>query len=276
MPVCYTVEEFFDALGYAPGRLAPHETITLSDAGQVIACDKLVGHIDPTERDVLEQSVARVANPMSPSTKRWLWIGGAVAAALLVGGGVAYARFRKSIEPEGPIPPQQAVDRAIGLLGTAREPEEIADAAYPMAYPDCPAKLDPEDPTHEQCIDYWWHLHDLAAERLPPPSERPRPHPDELPTEGPAADMRAWLESLTQHQRSELRRLIGPPYYNPIKRAAYDGDDGKTVAAVIRLKNSIEKLASDDPIEALKRYGELKDLLGSKLDELMDTAEKYG
>lgn len=276
MPVCYTVEEFTGALGYAPRDwgMQPHQTITVTDQDQIIACDRLMGHVTPAEREMLEQSVDRVANP-SPSTKRWLWVGGGVVVALLVGGGVAYARFRKSVAPAGPVPPEEAVDRAINLLGTQRDPEEITDAAYPMAYPDCPPLLDPDDPTHGTCIDYWWHLHDLAVERLPPPSGRPRPPTDELPTTGPAADMREWFGSLTQHQRSELRRLIGPSNYDPIKRAANDGDDGKTVAAVLRLKNSIEKLLSDDPIAALKRYNELKKLLGPKLDELMDTADKY-
>lgn len=275
MPVCYTVEEFTGALGYAPRDwgLLPHQTITITDSDQIVSCERLMGHVTPSEREMLEQ-MDRVANPTSPGAKRWMWIGGAVVAALFIGGGVAYARFRKSIAPSGPLPPGDAVDRAIELLGQNRDPEEIADAAYPMAYPDCPAPLDPEDPTHEACIDYWWHLHDLAEERLPPTSSQPSA-PTELPTTGPAADMRAWIESLTQHQRSELRRIMGPSHYDPIKRSAYDGDDGKTVGAVLRFKNAAEKQLSEHPIDALKRYNDLKKLLGPKLDELMDAAEKY-
>lgn len=378
MPVCYSVEEFASALGYRPGDwgLDPQQTISVTDQDQIVVCDRLVGHVTDTEREMLDTAVGRVANPLepgwlaaaafvgrffggwagwglgrlafggiredaeglgplwasrvvgqlvgaagaaaiaaptqmrtraalgaaagawvpflgaplaavgayvatrpraqnplSPGQRRWMWIGGGVLAALFVGGGVAYARVRKRMEPSPPLSPEAAVDRAIELIGQDQSAQEVADAAYPMAYPDCPAMLDPDDPTHASCVEYWWHLHDLAAERLPPPGTGPE---DEGPaTEGPAVDMRAWLDSLTPHQRSELRRIIGPTYYDPIKDAAYAGDDGKTVGSVLRLKNAIQTMMSKEPLEAARRYGELKDLLGPKLDELMDAAEKY-
>lgn len=287
MPVCYTVEEFAGALGYTPEDwgLSAHQTITLTDNDQIVACDRLMGHVTPTEREMLER---RAANPLpsSPSRARWLWIGGAVAVALLLGG-AAYARFRKATEISPPSSPEEAVDRAISLLGTARDPQEIADAAYPMAYPDCPPTLDPDDLSHAACIEDWWRLHDLAEAALPaggsppseasPPSDEGRPPQDDgtLPTTGPAADMRAWLESLTQTQRAQLRTLIGATHYDPIKHAAYAGDDAQTVSAVLRFKNAAEKMLSDDPIAAAKRYSELRALLGPKLDELLAQAKKY-
>lgn len=211
----------------------------------------------------------RRRNPLSSRTKRWLWIGGGVAAALLIGG-VVYARSKAA--PEGPLEPKDAVDRAIGILGEGAKAHDVADAAYPLAYPDCPDVLDPEDPTHARCIEYWFHLQDLAQERLPPPTDRPS---GPKAAAGPAADMKAWLDSLTQDQRSELRQIIGPSYYDPIERAAKAGDDGKTVAAVLRLEAAVRKLVAQDPIAASKQYAQLKSLLGPKLDELLNTAKKY-
>lgn len=221
---------------------------------------------------------SRATNPIAPSTKRWIWIGGAVGVALLVGG-VAYAKIKKKGAPSEPLAPAAAVDRAIQILGTDADADDVANAAYPMAYPDCPDVLDPDDPAHTECIDAWIELRALAVAALPdkrrkPPKREGAP-PEPLSTEGPAADMRTWLDGLTQHQRSELRRILGSTYYDPIKNAAQAGDDGKTVSSVLRLKRSIETLVSEDPFKAAAQYSELKKLLGPKLDELLGMAEKY-
>jgi hypothetical protein len=222
---------------------------------------------------LVTRAPTRASNPMSPTTKRWLWIGGIVGGALLLGGGVAYAKMRKA--PSEPLPPEQAVREAIQILGENADADDIANAAYPLAHPDCPDTLDPEDPSHGPCIDKWLALRDLAESIMPTNQRPPRRDGAPLPTEGPAADMRAWLDSLTQSQRSQLRDLIGASNYDPIKRAAQAGDDGQTVASVLRLKRNIEKLVDDDPIEAAKQYHALKTLLGPKLDELLDLAEQY-
>lgn len=216
---------------------------------------------------------SRQQNPLSPTAKRWLWIGGASLAALLVGG-VAYAKLRTP-SFEGPSTPGQAIANAIEILGTGAEVVEVTDVAYTMAYPDCPAQLDPGDPMHERCIEYWLHLRDLAIEQMPSPEGRPARDRPGLSGTGPAADMRGWLESLTQHQRSELRSIIGGRHYDGIKRNAYDGDDAGVVSAVLRFKRGAEKHASEDKFGALERYLELKELLGPKLDELMQLAQKY-
>lgn len=243
------------ALGGAAGAWVPYVGAPLAALGAYFATKS-----------------GRKSNPIRPRAKRWIWIAAGVAT-LLVGGGVAYAKMRK--RSSGPPSPEDAVDRAIEILGSDASAIEVADAAYPMAYPDCPEKLDPDDPDHALCIEDWNHLYDLAKDTLPKGKWGPRPVPDDLPDEGPAADMRAWLGSLSPHQRTELRRIIGPKYYDPIKRAANAGDDGKTVGNVLRLKNAIEKLLREDPIEAASQYNELKKLLGPKLDDLMDAAEKY-
>jgi hypothetical protein len=208
---------------------------------------------------------------LGPSARRWLWIGGAGVLALVIGG-VVYAKT-KGPTKETAMTPDDAIERAIEILGASATPTEVTDAAYSMAYPDCPEKLDPSEPTHAQCIDLWKGLHALAKQALP--GQRPRPVPDDLPDEGPAADMRRWLDSLSAHQRSELRRIIGPKYYDPIKRSAAAGDDGKTVGNVLRFKRAVEKFAEEDKMAALSQYLELKKLLGPKLDELLETAQKY-
>jgi hypothetical protein len=215
----------------------------------------------------------REQNPISPTKKRWLWIGGVGATALLVSA-VAYAKLRSPAIEDIPTP-AQAVANAIEILGSDAEVVEVTDVAYAMAYPDCPPVLDPEDPTHELCIEFWLHLRDLAIEQMPPPESRPSQEQPGLSDTGPAADMRGWLESLTQRQRSELRRIIGKKYYDPIKRNAYEGDDAGVVLAVLRFKSAAEKHASEDKFGALERYLELRELLGPKLDELMQIAQQY-
>jgi hypothetical protein len=214
----------------------------------------------------------RQSNPFPEPHRRWPWIVGGAAVLMLVGG-IAYAKMRKS--PRGSWSPEDAVDRAIEILGPDASAIDVTDAAYPLAYPDCPERLDPEDPLHEECIDLWTDLHDLAKEQLPTKKWGPRPVPDDAPSDGPAADMRAWLAGLTPHQRKELRRIIGPKYYDPIKRSANAGNDGKTVGNVLRLKRAIEDFKEEDPFAALKQYNELRQLLGPKLDELIATAKKY-
>jgi hypothetical protein len=243
------------ALGAAAGGWVPYLGVPLAAVGTYVA------------------TRSRKQNPLSPPAKRWLWIGGVGAATLLVGG-VAYAKLRTPT-PAGPPTPTRAIATAIGILGSDAEVIEVTDVAYTMAYPDCPVVLDPDDPTHELCIEYWLHLRDLAIEQMPPPESRPAEEQPGLSMTGPAADMRGWLESLTQRQRSELRRIIGSKYYDPIKRGAYDGDDAGVVSAVLRFKNAAQKHASEDKFGALKRYLELQELLGAKLDELMQLAQQY-
>jgi len=213
----------------------------------------------------------RRPNPVV-QTRTW-WIAGIVAATVAAGA-LAYRMLRTS-ESGGVLTPAEGVARALEILGEGAEVIEIADVAYTMVYPDCPPLLDPEDPTHEECIAAWLQLRDLAIDQLPAPAGRPSKTQEGLASTGPAADLRGWLESLTSTQRSELRTIIGSTYYDPMKRSAYEGDDGGVVRAVLRFKASAEAYASKDKMGALARYMELTDLLGPKLDELMRLAKSY-
>lgn len=195
-------------------------------------------------------------------------------------GGAVYL-WRKPKAPKIPSP-AEAVRKAISILGTHEDAGEIADVAYTMAYPGCPPKLDPKDPTHATCIQRWLELRDLALaqvveaekarpKRTPPKDGAPAP----APAAGPAKDMADWINGLTPAQRTGLREIIGPKYFDPIRTAADQKDDGATVSAVLRFKRAVEQHAADDPVEAFKEYQKLKALLGPKLDELMRTAQKY-
>jgi hypothetical protein len=219
---------------------------------------------------------------INPGRKRWLIIGGLTAAAALIGG---YAYAQSQVPEPSPLPsPRAAVRKAIKML-PGEDSIEIADAAYVMAYPDCPPKLDPDDPTHADCIAKWLELREIALEELEAPTKKkkkrpsgtsPEPEPEPTPGEpGPAEDMRQWLDSLSGHQRSELRRIVGAKYYDPIVQAAESDDDAATVSAVLRLKRSIENLVETDKVAAFKKYSELQDLLGPKLEKLLRTAKKY-
>lgn len=209
----------------------------------------------------------------NPLRKRWLVAAGIGAAALLVGG-YAYARAAAP-KPEKPPSKQKAVRKAVSLLGRNANSNELTDVAYTMAYPKCPPKLDPGNPQHEDCIAKWLELQDMVIAETAKPRKAKDGTPIPEPTNGPAADMQKWLDSLTSSQRSGLRKIIGGQYYDPIKNAAGAGDDAGTVEAVLRFKRAVEEYAYDDPIGAYKQYSELQNLLGPKLDTLLRAAKKY-
>lgn len=164
---------------------------------------------------------------------------------------------------------------AIEALGVDANLNILTNRAYHSAFPDCPRRLDPNDPSHEDCVRSWLRVRDHVAARLPAPE---LPTPEEkagLPTTGEAADIRGWLESLTPHQISRLREILGANLVDPVQRAAFAGDDEGTVRAVVTLKKTVEDYAEEHPFDALRQYSELKDLLGPKLDDLLRTAEQY-
>lgn len=203
--------------------------------------------------------------------RKWL-IPALVGVAVLGIGGYAYAKSQTKIEP--PPSPRKAVKKAIKTLGPNEKAVEIADVAYTMAYPKCPPKLDPDDPTHESCIRKWLKLRDIALEELAK-VEKTKEKKNGRATVGPAKEMRAWIDSLSQNQRTKLRQIIKPKYYDPIKQAADAGDDGATVSAVLRLERAVRKFAQESPVQAMLQLNELENLLGPKLDELMKKAKKY-
>lgn len=212
---------------------------------------------------------------MKPNTKKWL-IRGAVATAVVGTGAYLYVKSKTPPRPITPSP-RNAVKAAIRILGEDEDPVELADLAYTLAYPKCPPKLDPDDPEHEDCIAKWLGLRDMALEEASgeKPARGGKKKQKPKRGEGPAKDMKAWLDGLTQGQRSGLRSIIGAKYYDPIEDAAEANDDSGTVSAVLRLERAIKQLMHDDPIEAFKQYAELKKLLGGKIDELRRKAQKY-
>ncbi len=208
---------------------------------------------------------------------RWItWVGVVLlsGAGLLAGAGVARAfvgPVRRRVDPAL----DRAAANAVARYGSSVPLGVLTDHAYWAARPGCPKQLDPSNPAHAECTRAWLQLRDLVSAKLPPPEiPRPEDRPD-LPSEGPAADLRGWLGSLSQDQREGLRQMIGARHYDALAKNAAGGDDEGTVKAMLDLKEEIELLADDDPLEALRRYRELKGLLGPRFDELLRLAEKY-
>jgi hypothetical protein len=196
-------------------------------------------------------------------------LGGATAGALLAR--AVLPRPRPSVDPALEL----AAEQVVAGRGDGTDLMSLADQAYRVARPSCPATLDPDDPSHAGCVGDWLRLRDLVAAKLPPPPVRAPTPQAGLADTGPAADMRGWLESLTPEQRTGLREIIGAKFYDPIVEAAAEGDDEDEVEAVLDLKEEIEEFASDSPLAALRQYKQLKGLLGPKLDELLRLAQQY-
>lgn len=196
-------------------------------------------------------------------------------AGFFVGAGLA----RAIIGPPRHAPDPalvRAADRAVASRRDGEPVSLVVNAAYHDARPACPRQLDPDNPEHAECIQVWLRLRDLVVAMLPPPAI---PAPDDaasgLSQEGPAADVRAWLSSLTAEQRAGLRDLVGAKHYDGIAGAAAAGNDRRTRKAMRALQDDLEQLADDHPLEAMRKYAALQSLLGDKLDELSGLAAKY-
>lgn len=55
-----------------------------------------------------------------------------------------------------------ALRRAKEALGAGATADDLADMAYPELFPDCPTRLEPDDPSHRECIDSWVALRNAA------------------------------------------------------------------------------------------------------------------
>lgn len=201
--------------------------------------------------------------------KTWLGVALVTATGLSVGAGVVRAiiggqRRKRSSDPDL----IRAVEETLAK-GRSGSLHGLTDRAYRLARPGCPTRLDPDDPTHEQCIAVWLEVRDLVAARLPPPVIESA---DGVVASGPAADIRTWLASLTPEQRSGLREIVGTAHYDRITARADAGDDPGTVDALLDLKDEMDGL---NPLAAMRRYAELKSLLGPKLDDFIRIAEKH-
>lgn len=196
-----------------------------------------------------------------------LTAGAGIARAFVGARGPKGRAYDPALEP--------AVDDAIARHGADADTVKLANTAYESAFPECPKQLDPDDPTHADCIRRWLQIRDVVLARLPPPAIPTPAEEPGLPTTGPAADMRGWLQSLTAQQRSELSRILGANLVRPLEQAAITGDDPGTVSAAVHMKKTIEDYAEEHPFDALRQYRDLKQLLGTKLDTLLQLAEKH-
>lgn len=81
---------------------------------------------------------------------------------------VAFTRraMRRSQDGEVSQEVSEAVEAALDELGASATPDEVADLAYPVLYPDCPRRLDPELEAHASCVDLWMRVRDEARDQL--------------------------------------------------------------------------------------------------------------
>lgn len=200
----------------------------------------------------------------------WILRSVVVVGGLLGGAGIARATINGIDRREK----QQAADAAINKLGAGASLTKLTDVAYAMLWPKCPGKLDPANPAHQSCVRLWLQMQDVVAGRLPPPSISP-PAASPLPTTGPAADLRGWLESLTSEQRDNLRENLGAKYYDPIVARAAAGDDAGAVQAVRDLRTHMEAFAEEEPFAALSMLASIKSSLGDKLDVLIQLQQQW-
>ncbi len=215
---------------------------------------------------------------MQAQMRRWVtWVGVVVLSAAGVAVGATLSRAAMSRGGRAPADPvlEAAASEEVAAWQGRRSLTTLTDRAYARARPNCPRVLDPGNPDHEGCIRDWLRLRDLIAAKLPAPEIPPAADQAGLATEGPAADMRGWLGTLTQDQRAGLRDIIGARQYDGIATSAASGDDEATRSAMRGLKAETEQLTDERPFEALRRYSQLKSLLGDKLDGLVSLAEKY-
>lgn len=67
----------------------------------------------------------------------------------------------------------RAVSAAISELGDDTNPNDAADRAYWVLYPECPQWLDPKKQDHRVCIDLWLEVRNEARVQLGCARERP-------------------------------------------------------------------------------------------------------
>lgn len=205
---------------------------------------------------------------MKKETKKYLGWGAGIAAVGILWLGavnVAVAGQRKSLKAKG-VSEIDAVDQAINTFGLAAHPYALTDFAYTLAYPDCPTKLDPNDPSHNVCIGYWLVLlekvkakqGDIIIAEIDPDSDTI------------SEDIVAFMGTLTQEQQEQLRELLGSDVYDPLVAAAQENNDVQVRAHLLGLQRTIEELIADNPLQAWKLHTNLKEIFGeNKLEEFL-------
>lgn len=95
----------------------------------------------------------REANPVSP----WVW--GALGLGALGAIVVAVARASQPVAQSVAAPGLQGPPDAVVQAQLAQHPTgrllNLVDAIYAQQYPQCPEVIDPNEPLHEQCTQWW-------------------------------------------------------------------------------------------------------------------------
>ncbi len=195
-------------------------------------------------------------------SKRAKW---AIAGVVLIGGFFVVREVLVGEPKKPPVKkydPDQAVSEAINELGKDAGVLALTELAYPLAYPDCPPRLDPDDPTHAKCIDHWLDLRERISKRVPAGKGTGG-------TRGIAKKLGKWIDGLSSGQRTQLRNTIGAKLYDPIANGAKSNNDSQVTAGLLRLKRSINDLIAESKLQALALQSKLQNILGPKLDEFM-------
>lgn len=101
---------------------------------------------------------------------------GIVILALVAAAAVAVGK-KKTGDVPAPVPPskrpmseEEAVEAAIQRGGSR---DTMTNMVYWASHPDCPQKLDGDDPSHEWCLKIWLRLRDKINARLRKPPKKP-------------------------------------------------------------------------------------------------------
>lgn len=128
-------------------------------------------------------TMPRKKNPKGP---------GALIVALLVAGVgfIGYKLFGKKAKAaeKGPPPPMTEDEAVEAALQRGGSQGEMANMAYWASHPECPVKLEPNNPAHATCVQIWLRLRDKIAARQtgqkkptkPPPPPSPQDECDPL------------------------------------------------------------------------------------------------
>lgn len=197
-----------------------------------------------------------MAKKLSKGAK-WAIAGAVLVGVYFVARNVLAAPKKPTVKKYGP---DKAVSTAIEELGENAGVMTLTDLAYPLAYPNCPPLLDPDDPTHADCIAKWIDLRDRVAKRVPAGKGTGG-------ARGIAKKVDKWFDGLSSSQRTQLRSAIGAELYDPIANGANANNDSQVLAGLLRLKRSVYDLIAESQLQALALYSKLQDILGPKLDE---------
>ena len=200
----------------------------------------------------------REPNPLSTWQIVLIGLGVGVVSGVLIGGILLFARPAAAAPAQlGGISEAQAVDQALRELGGDAHLVEIAARAYALAYPQGPM---PPTGIFEA---RWESIVRAIQARL---GEEPTDVDDDQTSER----MSAWLAKLTAEQKSSVREIIGAHLWDPLERAALDGDDQATRQALEEIKPARETQIQTRKFSALATFTRLRSTLGTeRLDEFM-------